>query len=61
MIMVTALCRLNVSWLREQISTVEQTSILFHGDIFENIAMGKNDATMEEVVQAAKLVRARQM
>ena len=40
--------------LRKAYSMVLQDTWLFHGTIFENIAYGKQDATMEEVVAAAK-------
>ena len=40
--------------LRKAYSMVLQDTWLFHGTIFENIAYGKPDATMEEVVVAAK-------
>ena len=40
--------------LRKAYSMVLQDTWLFQGTIFENIAYGKPDATMEQVVQAAK-------
>ena len=40
--------------LRKSYTMVLQDTWLFHGTIFENIAYGKPDATMEEVVAAAK-------
>ena len=40
--------------LRKAYTMVLQDTWLFHGTIFENIAYGKPDATMEEVVRAAK-------
>ena len=40
--------------LRKAFTMVLQDTWLFHGTIFENIAYGKQDATMEEVVAAAK-------
>jgi ATP-binding cassette subfamily B protein len=40
--------------LRKAYSMVLQDTWLFHGTIFDNIAYGKPDATMEEVVAAAK-------
>lgn len=40
--------------LRKSYAMVLQESWLFHGSIFENIAYGKENATMEEVVAAAK-------
>ena len=40
--------------LRKAFTMVLQDTWLFHGTIFENIAYGKQDATMEDVVAAAK-------
>ncbi|MBO5868837.1 MAG: ABC transporter ATP-binding protein [Oscillospiraceae bacterium] len=40
--------------LRKAYSMVLQDTWLFHGTIFDNIAYGKPDATMEDVVAAAK-------
>ena len=44
--------------LREQIAVVLQTSVLFCTTIKENIAYGKLDATMEEIIAATKAARA---
>ncbi len=41
--------------LRKAYAMVLQDTWLFQGTIFENIAYGKEDATMEEVVAAAKM------
>ena len=43
--------------LRRQIGVVLQDVFLFTGTIKENIAFGKRDASMEEIVQAAKMAR----
>ena len=40
--------------LRKAFTMVLQDTWLFHGTIFENIAYGKQNATMEEVIAAAK-------
>ncbi len=40
--------------LRQTISIVPQDPILFHRSLKENIAYGKSDATMEEIVEASK-------
>jgi len=40
--------------LRSAFTMVLQDTWLFHGTIFDNIAYGKPDAAMEEVVRAAK-------
>jgi ATP-binding cassette subfamily B protein len=44
--------------LREKIAYVPQETALFHRSIAENIAYGKPDATMKEIVRAAKLANA---
>lgn len=44
--------------LREQFGMVLQESWLFQGTIFENIAYGKANATLEEVTEAAKAAHA---
>ncbi len=44
--------------LRDRISIVPQTSLLFTGSIVDNIRWGKADATMEEVINAASLAEA---
>lgn len=46
--------------LRQQFSMVLQDTWLFNGTVFENIAYGKEDATMDEVVAAAKKARIHQ-
>ena len=43
--------------LRKKYAMVLQDTWLFQGTIYENIAYGKKDATMEEVVKAAKAAR----
>jgi ATP-binding cassette subfamily B multidrug efflux pump len=44
--------------LREKIAIVPQKSVLFSGTILENIRWGNEDASMEEVEQAAKMAAA---
>mgnify|MGYP001179671279 CR=1 FL=1 len=44
--------------LRKKISLVSQEPILFNTTIAENIRMGKSDATLEEIVAAAKSANA---
>jgi ABC-type multidrug transport system fused ATPase/permease subunit len=44
--------------LRSQIGFVLQETLLFHGNIRDNIAYGRPGASPEEVVQAAKLANA---
>lgn len=44
--------------LRDQIGYVLQDTVLFRGTIAENIAFGRPDATIDEIVAAAKLANA---
>ena len=46
--------RLTRKSLRKSYAMVLQDTWLFYGTIFENLAYGKEDATMEDVVRAAK-------
>lgn len=45
---------LNIQWLRDQIGIVEQEPVLFSTTIAENIRYGREEATMEDIVRAAK-------
>ncbi len=47
----------NISSLRSQIGLVLQDVFLFSGTIKSNIAFGKSDASMDEIVSAAKSAR----
>ena len=47
-----------ISDLRNLIGNVNQESILFNDTIFNNIAFGVENATMEQVVEAAKIANA---
>ncbi|NWU34612.1 ABCBB protein, partial [Hylia prasina] len=49
---------LNIPWLRSQIGIVEQEPVLFATTIAENIRYGRDDATMEDIIQAAKQANA---
>jgi len=44
--------------LRNQISIVTQEPILFNDTIYNNIALGKEDATKQEIIAAAKIANA---
>ncbi len=44
--------------LRSQIGMVSQESILFNDTVFNNISFGKENASKEEVIQAAKIANA---
>jgi ATP-binding cassette, subfamily B, bacterial len=46
---------LDVRALRRQIGVVLQDPIVFRGTVFENIAYGRHDATLEDVRRAAEL------
>lgn len=49
---------LTMESLRSQMSFVTQDIILFNDTIFNNIALGKPDATIEDVMRAAKIANA---
>jgi len=53
-----ALTQWQTSSLRSAIGLVSQDVFLFHGTVLENIAFGLPDASMEEVIQAAKQAEA---
>ncbi len=46
--------QLNLKWLRTQIGVVNQEPILFATSIADNIRMGRDDVTQEEIELAAK-------
>ncbi|CAA3033512.1 ABC transporter B family member 15-like [Olea europaea subsp. europaea] len=46
--------KLQLKWLRSQMGLVSQEPALFATSIKENILFGKEDASMEEVIEAAK-------
>ena len=54
----TDLRDLKISSLRGLIGNVNQEAILFNDTIFNNIAFGVENATMEQVVEAAKIANA---
>ena len=45
---------LNLQWLRSHIGVVSQEPVLFNTTIAENIRYGREDATMDDIIQAAK-------
>ncbi|EPB74430.1 ABC transporter transmembrane region [Ancylostoma ceylanicum] len=51
-------CDLNVHSLRDQIGIVSQEPVLFDGTLYENIKMGNETATMDQVVEACRLANA---
>ncbi|KAI3467623.1 hypothetical protein Pfo_024286 [Paulownia fortunei] len=50
--------RLKLKWLRSQMGMVNQEPILFATSIKENILFGKEDASMEQIISAAKAANA---
>ena len=48
----------DIEILRNKIGFVSQKATLFRGTIEENIRFGKEDATMEEIIHAAKVAQA---
>lgn len=48
----------NLRWLRGKIGLVSQEPILFSSTIKDNIAYGKDDATLDEIKAAAELANA---
>ncbi|MDF2681622.1 MAG: transporter [Brevibacillus sp.] len=50
--------KVDPTWLREKMAIVPQKTTLFTGTVMENIRWGKEDATCEEVEQAAKMAQA---
>ena len=49
-----------IAGLRQHIGFVLQDTVLFRGTVAENIAYGKPDATLDEIVRAAELANARE-
>ncbi|WP_228550770.1 type I secretion system permease/ATPase [Endozoicomonas sp. OPT23] len=49
---------LDPAWLRRQIGVVMQENVLFNRTVHENIALAKPSASMDEVIEAAKLAGA---
>lgn len=49
---------LNVNWLRQKIGVVGQEPVLFGTSILENIRYGNEEATVEEIENAAKVANA---
>lgn len=45
-------------WLRQQIGVVLQENFMFNGTVSENIAIHTNGATMEQIMEAAKIAGA---
>lgn len=54
----TDIQKLNIKWLRSQLGIVGQEPTLFDTTIAENIRYGLMEATMEQIVSAAKAANA---
>jgi ATP-binding cassette subfamily B protein/subfamily B ATP-binding cassette protein MsbA len=52
------ICKVTLKSLREQISVVMQEPLLFSGTIADNIRYGRLEASMEEIVEAARAANA---
>lgn len=50
--------KLPLSWLRGQIATVFQQSFLFGEDVMSNVLVGRQDASMQDVVSCCRLAGA---
>ena len=48
----------NVRWFRQQIGVVSQESVLFHASIRDNILLGRETATEDELIEATKTANA---
>lgn len=49
---------IQIERLRERIAYIPQETFLFSGTIFENLALGIDDATMDDVIDASKMAQA---
>ena len=49
---------LGLDWLRSNVGVVLQDAILFAGTVAENIALGRDGATREQIIQAARQAQA---
>jgi ATP-binding cassette, subfamily B (MDR/TAP), member 1 len=49
---------LDLEWLRDQIGYVTQEPVLFATSIRENMLLGKEDATIEEIEKALRIAEA---
>ncbi|WP_217516608.1 RTX toxin T1SS ABC transporter subunit RtxB [Vibrio metschnikovii] len=47
--------QINIQQLRQQVGVVLQENFLFHKSVSENIAQSKPEASLEEIIEAAKL------
>lgn len=54
----TPIQQLNVNWLRSQIGIVSQTPVIFSATVEENLRMGNDNATMDQMVKVCKMANA---
>ena len=50
--------KIDLTWFHSNIGVVQQEPVLFAGTIADNIRMGKLDAKLDEVIEAAKMANA---
>jgi len=48
----------DLAWLRQQVGVLSQEHFLIHGSVYENIAFARPSASLDEVVESAKLAAA---
>ncbi|MFA5480855.1 MAG: ABC transporter ATP-binding protein [Bacilli bacterium] len=46
----------SVGWLRSNIGYVQRTPFIFRGSYYDNVRYGRNEATLDEVIEACKVV-----
>ena len=51
---------IQIEKLREKVAYIPQETFLFSGSIFENLTLGLDDATMDDIIEASKLAQAHQ-
>ena len=49
---------INIETLRERIAYIPQETFLFSGSIFENLTLGLDNATMNDIIDASKMAQA---
>lgn len=49
---------IQIEVLREKIAYIPQETFLFSGTIFENLTLGLDDATMDDIIEASKMAQA---
>ena len=47
---------IQIETLRDKIAYIPQETFLFSGSIFENLTLGLDDATMDDIIEASKAV-----